>query len=170
MRLAVLAGLLCASPIALCQSAAPGLANPEQPQASQPAQAWPTQSWSAPTWNMPNQLAPTFPPSGQRNVYVFPRPEGFRASDRLQNSSRIDPRMIIHPPKSSVGVQPQGTLVAQNIYPGLRLLPIGSASALKPIPADWPRLKIESIPITWSNSTLLPVDSGSAAGKAAPAK
>ena len=78
--------------------------------------------------------------------------------------------MIIHPPKSSVGVQPQGTLVAQNIYPGLRLLPIGSAAALKPIPADWPRLKIESIPITWSNSTVLPVDSGSAAGKAAPAK
>ena len=165
MRLAVLAVLLCASPIVLCQSAVPGLANPEQPQVSQPAQAW-----SAPTWNMPTQLAPTFPPTGQRNVYVFSKPEGFRATDQLQNRSRIDPRMIVRPPKSSVGVQPPGTLVAQNIYPGLRLLPIGSAAALKSIPTDWPRLKIESIPITWPKSTLLPIDSGSAASKAAPAK
>ena len=39
MRLAVLAGLLCASPIVLCQSAVPDLANSEQPQASRPAQA-----------------------------------------------------------------------------------------------------------------------------------
>jgi hypothetical protein len=49
-------------------------------------------------------------------------------------------------------------------------LPIGSAAALKPIPTDWPGLKIESIPITWPKSTLLPIDSGSAASTPAPAK
>ena len=160
MRLAVLAVLLCASPIVLCQSAVPGLANPEQSQVAQLAQAWP----------MPTQLAPAFPPTVQRNIYVYPRPGGFRAPDQPRNSSRIDPQMIVRPPKSSVGVQPPGTLVAQNIFPGLRLLPIGSAAALKPIPTDWPRLKIESIPIAWPKSTLLPIDSGSAASTPAPAK
>jgi hypothetical protein len=151
MRLAVLAVLLCASPIVLCQSAVPGLANPEQSQVAQLAQAWP----------MPTQLAPAFPPTVQRNIYVYPRPGGFRAPDQPRNSSRIDPQMIVQPP---------GTLVAQNIFPGLRLLPIGSAAALKPIPTDWPRLKIESIPIAWPKSTLLPIDSGSAASTPAPAK
>lgn len=64
--------------------------------------------------------------------------------------------MIVHPPKSSLGAQPQGTMVAQNEYPGLQFLPIEVASAeLKPIPIAWPNLKLQPIPIEWPKAKAL---------------
>jgi hypothetical protein len=69
---------------------------------------------------------------------------------RRRDNAQIDPGMIVRPPKSSIGVQPPGTPIAQNLYPGLRLLPIEEFSAkLEPIPTEWPNLKLQDIPITW---------------------
>jgi hypothetical protein len=56
---------------------------------------------------------------------------------RQRDDAQIDPGMIIRPPKSSIGVQLPGTPIAQNLYPGLRLLPIEEAGAKHaPIPAE----------------------------------
>jgi hypothetical protein len=61
--------------------------------------------------------------------------------------AQIDPGMIVRPPKSSIGVQPPGTPIAQNLYPGLRLLPIDESRKLEEIPAEWPNLNLQNIPI-----------------------
>jgi hypothetical protein len=68
---------------------------------------------------------------------------------RHLNDAHIDPQMVVHPPKSSLGVQPPGTLVAQNQYPNLRFLPI-----------DWPEAKIELIPIYWPNLKVEAIPAG----------
>jgi hypothetical protein len=61
---------------------------------------------------------------------------------RRWDPAQIDPKMIVHPPQSSIGVQPPGTLVAQNEYHHLQMLHIVSASFnLGAIPTQWPRLK-----------------------------
>jgi hypothetical protein len=78
--------------------------------------------------------------------------------------------MIVHPSRSRIGDQPQGNLVAQNLYPGLRLLPIGAAATLKQIPTDWPSYKLESIPVAWPKTPLLPIDNNGAIAKPSPAK
>jgi hypothetical protein len=58
---------------------------------------------------------------------------------RLSNAE-IDPEIIVHPPPSSIGVQPPGTAVTQNEYPNLRMLPIDSTnSALEAILTMSPR-------------------------------
>jgi hypothetical protein len=56
--------------------------------------------------------------------------------------------MIVRPPASSVGVQPPGSQIAQNLYPGLELLPIQQFKG-EPIPTTFPNMKVEQIPITW---------------------
>jgi len=77
------------------------------------------------------------------------------------SDAQIDPKIVVHPPQSSLGEQPPGTLVAQNLYPGLQLLPIEeSKSKAEPIPTTWPNRKIEQIPTVWPNGELLPVNSG----------
>ena len=38
--------------------------------------------------------------------------------------AEIDPKMIVHPPQSSIGVTPPGTPMALNEYPHLQMLPI----------------------------------------------
>jgi hypothetical protein len=83
----------------------------------------------------------------------------------------IDPKMIVRPPKSSLGVQPQGTLVAQNLYPGLRFQPIETSTArLYPIPTPWPNLKLQKIPIVWPNYKLISIESKTPMPASAPAK
>ena len=67
--------------------------------------------------------------------------KSFTSSNRRglqrKDNAQIDPGMIVRPPKSSVGVQPPGTPIAQNLYPGLRLLPIeGAKSKLSPVPTE----------------------------------
>jgi hypothetical protein len=72
--------------------------------------------------------------------------------------AQMDPRIVVHPPQSSLGVQPPGSLVAQNLYPGLQLLPIEQSRATaEPIPAIWPHLKIKQIPIIWPKGVIKPV-------------
>lgn len=72
--------------------------------------------------------------------------------------AKIDPGIVVHPRKSNLGVQPQGTMVAQNEYPGLQFLPIDVATAeLEPIPIAWANLKLQSIPIEWPKAKALPV-------------
>jgi hypothetical protein len=86
-----------------------------------------------------------------------------------QFKAQIDPQMIVHPPKSFVGDQASGTLVAQNLYPGLQLLPIdGLKAKAEPIPITWPKMKIENIPTPWPDFKLALVETGAtakAAGK-----
>ena len=72
-----------------------------------------------------------------------------------------DPKMIVHPPQGSIGAQPRGTQVAQNLYPGLQFMPIEkSTSKMVPIPTTFPNMKMEKITTTWSQYKALPVQSG----------
>ncbi len=149
---------LFAAPAALCQSPQFGL-NPGKPQPAQPAFQFPGKDYSntAPTWQHSNvSITHTLSLPRMR----IPRPPA---------NPQIDPNFIIHPPKPRMADQPEGSLVAQNIYPGLRFMPIGSTATLKQIPTDWPKLKIESIPIKSPNSTMLPIN-GSSPTDPAPAK
>ncbi len=157
MRLGLLAVILCAVPAALCQTPQPGLLNPAQPQPTPPAFQFPGNDYSnkPPTWQS-SHVSATHILSLPR-MRVPPPPVG----------PEIDPDIIIHPPKSRMGDEPQGSLVAQNIYPGLRWLPINNG---KPIPNTWPKAKIEFIPITWPESQLLPIDTDSPTTRTAPAK
>ena len=78
---------------------------------------------------------------------------------RQRADAQIDPGMIIRPPKSSVGVQPPGTPIAQNLYPGLRLLPIDAPKGmLEKIPTEWPNLNLQNIPITWPKYEVSPAN------------
>jgi hypothetical protein len=66
---------------------------------------------------------------------------------RRLGDAQIDPKIIVHPPATSIGELPPGTQVAQNEYPHLRLLPIESTnSALPETPTNWPSYQIETIP------------------------
>jgi hypothetical protein len=86
-------------------------------------------------------------------------------------SAQIDPQMVVHPPQTSMGVQPPGTQVAQNLYPGLLLMPIdGSKTKIEPIPTVFPTMKMEKIPTTWTEFKVSPIQSGSAVKSQMPAK
>jgi hypothetical protein len=88
-----------------------------------------------------------------------------------RENAQSDPKMIVHPPTSSIGNQPPGTAVAQNLYPGLQLLPIEKANAKGgPIPTTWPNLAVKQIPIVWPKFEVKPAESGTAAKTQAPTK
>jgi hypothetical protein len=69
-------------------------------------------------------------------------------------------------------------MLAQNLYPGLQLLPVEEPkldeSKLKaqPIPITWPSLKVENIPIVWPETQIKAVESkpaeSSATGPTSP--
>jgi len=78
---------------------------------------------------------------------------------RPRNHAQIDPLMIIHPQQSRLGVQPPGTPILQNDYPGLELLPIELSSVrLEEMPITWPNLKLQTIPIVCPKAKLIPID------------
>ncbi len=78
--------------------------------------------------------------------------------------AQIDPKIIVHPPASSIGVQPPGTAIGQNEYPHLRMLPIESASShVEAIPTQWPPNRLENIPTQWPMAEIVAAHSGSAA-------
>jgi hypothetical protein len=55
--------------------------------------------------------------------------------------------------------------MAQNLYPGLQLLPIdGPQSSAQEIPITWPKLKIKNIPTDWPNFELKAIQNGKTAG------
>jgi hypothetical protein len=78
--------------------------------------------------------------------------------------AQIDPKIIVHPPASSIGVQPPGMAVAQNEYPGLRMLPIESAGPhIEAIPTQWPPNRLENIPTQWPMAEIVAAHNSSAA-------
>jgi hypothetical protein len=75
--------------------------------------------------------------------------------------AQIDPKMIVHPRKSGIGEQAPGTFVAQNLYPGLQLLPVGgSKGKVEPIPITWPKMKVEDIPTACPDCKMVLVGNG----------
>jgi hypothetical protein len=86
---------------------------------------------------------------------------------RLPDSPK-DEAMVLHPPKSSTGVLTPGMQVAQNLYPGLELMPIDQSKAkVVPIPTTFSNMKMEKIPTTWTQFKVSPIqsDKGDAAAK-----
>jgi len=161
MRLTLLALILYVGTKAFCQSTVPVPGSPYKPQQNPPIVNWPGTDFSKlpPVWNG-SFVAP-------RPMIVLPNLGAAHLIDRAQ----IDPQMIVHPPKSSLGVQPQGTLVAQNEFPGLQFLPIGSSSRkFEKIPSPWPHLKIQQIPVVWPNFKLIPVGNQAPGKTSRPAK
>lgn len=166
MRFTILALFFSTGATALCQSASPVPAKPEKqwlvlPGTAQPARDFTTlpQDW---------HFTGIAPMQSMKSV-TLPNQLALQSGSGPQSRSQIDPKIVVHPPQSSLGEQPPGTLVARNLYPGLQLLPIEESKAkIEPISTTWPNLKIEQIPIVWPKSELLPVDSGAkgqAAGK-----
>jgi hypothetical protein len=81
---------------------------------------------------------------------------------------KINPKMIVPPPQSSLGEKQSATLIAQDLHPGLQFLPLQEWKEKgEPIPTTWPNLKIERIPTNWPNVKMLPVqtDPDKASGK-----
>jgi hypothetical protein len=148
MRLWIFALSLCAATVAFCQSSAQVPVNPDKVDQLSPAFHWPGTDFSKmpPRWQTSSVSAP--PMISLQNT----------GPTRRQDNAQIDPRMVIHPPKSSLGTLPPGTMVAQNVYPGLQLLPIEISSAKgQPSPIVWPNLKLQSIPIVSPMLKSLPV-------------
>jgi hypothetical protein len=75
------------------------------------------------------------------------------------DDAQIDPKIIVHPPQSKLGVQQPGINIASNQFPNLKFLPIASpASASHAIPAQWPVFGLYAIPTMWPKFKLSPVN------------
>jgi hypothetical protein len=140
MRITVLAALLFFSSTGLCKSDAPRPAMPEQ-------------QVPPPITNQPFN-------GSAREFHLNPDlPLGAKMLQQPDRGSapKIDPLMVLRPPRASVGQQAPGTMVAQNLYPGLQLTPIDQPHAAKPTPVAWPELQIKNIPTQWLKLTVVPV-------------
>jgi hypothetical protein len=145
MKSATIVLLLCVATPAICQSAAPAPSHPLQLLQTPPATAKPWMDFS----KLPS-LKP-FSLSTPLRQFIVPKP----GAETRWNDAQIDPRIIVHPPQSKLGVQPPGTNIATNQFPNLRFLPIASpGSALQAIPTQWPSLNVEKIPTNWPNFEL----------------
>jgi len=151
MRLAIFALLLFSGTVAFCQSAVPAPVNPGQHWLTPPGTAQPGRDFTTPPpdWHFYGVVPP--------RTLILPNAGPLRP----RGDARIDPKMIVHPPPSSLGEQPPGTMVAQNLYPGLQLLPIEGAKA-RAIPTIWPNLKVQQIPTAWPKCAIKPVEIGAA--------
>lgn len=132
MRLTILALLLSTGTAALCQSVAPAPANPQQPGLAPFGITQGGRDFAKlpPDWHLTS---------------VLPRKMEIQPGPWLQHrfNPQIDAQIIVHPPPSSLGEQWPGTLLAQNLYPGLQLLPIDESKPKgQPIPTTWPNQKI----------------------------
>jgi hypothetical protein len=149
MRPRILGLIFCAGSTAFCQPAAPAAVSPDELGRVEAAFTHP--AWEInklpPGWKMTNTAAPR----------ILIRTSAGAAQQ--WNDARIDPRMIVHPPPSSLGVQPPGTLVAKNLYPKLRFQPV-----------QWPHLKLQQIPTQWPRFEIVPAGSGAPAAARAPVK
>ena len=114
-----------------------------------------------PSMTQPGYDFTRLPQDWRQNLFVPParivRPG--MGETRRREDAQIDPRMIVHPPPSSIGVLPPGTLVARNIYPKLQFLPI-----------EWPKLKVQKIPVQWPDSRIGPARSSLPAVLQSPTK
>src|ERR1700693_3739841 len=105
MRFSTLVLFLYAAPAAFCQFATPPAANPGQqwtlpPQFTQPGSNFRN---LPPNWGTLNVLP--------RKRIIPPRVD----ADSLRSNRQIDREMIVRPPRSSLGEQAPGTLVARNL-------------------------------------------------------
>ena len=153
MRITILALLLGAGATAFCQSTSTAPAGPDKLRQIPPMFNWQGMDFSnqAPAWHLPSVAV-------QPMIVLQPGLPSVRLGDNALGNDFIDPKIIVHPPKSSLGVQQPGTLMAQNQFPNLRFLPIdGSGKKSMVIPPTWPNLKLQRIPIMWPKFTLLPV-------------
>ena len=126
MRLPILGLLFCAATTALGQTTAPSPASPDN-------------LWQGPlVGTPPARDFSKLPPGWQASLVVPPRflyqpkvPGALQAEtgSRL-GDAEIDPKMVVHPPQSSIGVIPPGTPMAQNEYPHLQMLPIESSAGI----------------------------------------
>jgi hypothetical protein len=123
MRRTILGLLLCAGTTAFCQSTAPAPATPQNLWQSPLVVTPPTRDFSKlpPGWH----ASPVVPWRIliQPKALELPKAE----TNRRLDTGEIDPKIIVHPPQSSIGVSPPGTPLAQNEYPHLQMLPIESA-------------------------------------------
>jgi hypothetical protein len=149
MRSRILVLLLCAGTTAFCQPAAPAAASPDELGRVET-------EFTHPAWEI-NKLPSGWNMTSTAPVTVLIQPKAGAAQH--WNDARIDPRMIVHPPPSSVGAQPPGTLVAKNLYPDLRFQPV-----------QWPCLKLQKIPTLWPRLKIGPAVSGTPSPSRAPVK
>jgi hypothetical protein len=153
MRTAVLCFALTAGTVAFAQSSPAKPAEPFKLELTPPSvnQSRPDlQGFRADLHPSSKQLWKTFTISGPRQL-------------QRKDSAQIDPGMIVRPSQSSIGAQPPGTPIAQNLYPGLRLLPIEETQAkLETLPTEWPNLELQNIPIKWPKFAIQLVNGGSA--------
>jgi hypothetical protein len=157
MRLTVFVLFFTAGTTAFSQSAAPAPANPNP------------QGPTAPQWALPNREISPQPREWHLNPDLSQRTITLQApvAPRPRDTAQFDPNMIVHPPPSSVGEQAPGTQIAQNLYPGLTLMPIdGWKSNGQQIPIAWPNLKVQNIPIAWPKVEIKSVESGAATNPA----
>jgi hypothetical protein len=153
MRITVLSLFLCAATSAFCQAGAQAPAIPDN--------LWQNPLVIPPSIRDFSKLPPGWHaiPFTAPGILVQPSPVD---TTRLKDA-QIDPKMVVHPPASSIGVQPPGTAVAQNEYPHLRILPIKSASShVEAIPTQWPPKRVENIPTQWPMAEIIAAHSGSA--------
>lgn len=152
MRIAILALSLLAGATAFGQSSPVGPLNPNPP--GSPQSPWaalgrdlgkrPPQQWEG--LGALHSSTVLLPPPKQVVVPL--------------GDAQIDPKMVLHPSQRNLDSQPPGTLVAQNLYPGLTLMPIDGpqcAPSSGPRSTTWPELKIEKIPTVWPQFNLKPI-------------
>jgi hypothetical protein len=153
MRLTILALFLSTGTAAFCQWAAPAPLQQKQP--------WVLPPSAAPLDRDLSKLPPGFHFTlVPQQTLILPRTMEIPRKEGAQ----IDPKFVVHPPKPDLGEQAPGTLVAQNLYPGLQLLPIEEPKAAAlPLSTTWPKLKIKDIPIVWPKFDLKAIGGGASA-------
>jgi len=161
MRIMILSLFLCAGTTAFGQ-------------ASAPAPAIPDNLWQTPLGVVPppirdfSKLPPGWHVTPQPTPKIKVVPPSATGTRSLRDA-QIDPKIIVHPPASSIGVQPPGTAVAQNEYPHLRMLPIESAAShVEAIPTQWPPNRLEKIPTEWPMAEIVAAHNSSAATVRSP--
>jgi hypothetical protein len=156
MRPSILAVVLSTASLALGQAAAPGPGSFQQKLLIPPSGAW--------TGLDRRQV----PQTRQFSLEVPQVAKNFSSTTmpQLAAGAAPDQQMIVHPPPGSVPEQ-AGIQIAQNLYPGLQLLPIeDEKTGVQPIPTAWPELKVEPIPIGCSKCRTSLVQTGGLAAEA----
>ena len=145
MKSATIVLLLCVATPSICQSAAPTPSNPLQLLQTPPAPAKPWMDFSKLPSLQPSSLQP-FKLSTPLRPFIVPK----SGVETRWSDAQIDPKIIVHPPQSKLGMQQPGINIATNQFPNLKFLPIASPGALPHAPpAQWPSFGIEQIPTTW---------------------
>lgn len=160
MKNAMLALLFCVATPAICQSVVTTPSNPLEP-----GQTLST----APKADMDFSKLRSAVMQKAASMRYFTVPKAGAA--RLWNNAEVDPKIIVHPSQSKLGIQPSGTVIAQNEFPNLELLPIEYPShGLWTTPTQSLGLKLEATPATRANLSSLHVTSVQVVAPQTPAQ